>query len=1504
MKKEKKKIFAIVVLIVLLSTFGISYAYWIQTRTQTSRNTLNSECFKVTILNESEGITLNNAYPINEEEAQKLEGYSFTIQNICDSLALYQVNLEEIKLPEETKRLNGKFINVSLNGSKAKKLTLFNEVEPTITEPVVTDESHKLATGLLKPNESKNFNLKIWMGDDTPSTDETMNAYFKSKVTIINSYLENENNEILIDINSKNENYSKESETIEFHAMSKLYDLKEYSFDGEEYFPIENPGVQEYTFEKKYDKEGTYTIYFKDVEDNITFNEFETTLLDQEGPKITVTKESEKIKIKFEDSKSGNKSYKIEDGSEEKWIDLTGNISEVEYTPSNNAIIFITVKDNVDNESKTDYYTLGNDENKPQVNVTHSLTDNWGISDNIQLDLSDEESGIKEIKILKDDEEFYYEKLEVASTTYQLQKELKENGNYKIIIKDLAGNETSEEFIVDKIDKNPPIIDGDIIVDGSTVTIDLTKSNDNEMDIKNYEYCIDENCIISDEATHVYEQLSGYHDIVARVYDQNDNSSEIKKEHLLVDPVAKIEDTTYETLQNAINASTQDQTIIVLKNIEENVEVSDEKDITIDLNQFTITSNSEEVPIINNLGKVTITNGNLNANFYAAIISYGTTVINGGTITGGGNTIQINENSIVTIKGTNTIIKSNTTNDEPTILINAGGELNVEEGTINSENSYTINSYGTTNINGGTITGATNTIYIHTGSVVTIKGANTIIGGEDVNTSSYPTIWVDSGGELKVEEGKITSQNSNAIYNHANGTVTISGSTITSSIEPAIHSYGTTTINDGTITSASNAVATYDGVVTINGENVEINGIASEDTYPTIAALENGELKIEKGTITSQNGTTISSFSTVNITGGTIIGEKETIWVDKNGTLNIQGGTVTSHNSSAIRTTENTTVTISGGEISSDSVIAIQSHGITNITGGTITGSENAIDVKAGTVTIAGANTTIKCNETQKYSTIWVYEGGTLNIENGTITSQNERSVIHNSVTGNVTISGGEITSDGGLAIDSYGTTNINGGTITGATNTIKIQDGSTVTIKGQNAIIGGKDIDTGKYPTIWVYEGGTLNVEEGTITSQNSNAIYNAKAGNVTISGGEITSDNSAAIDSHGTMNITGGTIKGTTNTIQIHDSSTVTIKGKNTIIGGKDTNTDTDSYPTIFVYNGGTLNFEDGKVTSEHSSAIYNSETGNVTISGGEITSNGNSTISNYGTMNIKGQNPIINSNTAGGYATIYAYEGGILNIEEGTINAQDGIAVASYSTVNITGGNITSQNSAAIYTSETGNVTISGGKMTSENLYTIISYGTTNVKGKNTIINSNATGNYPAIWAYDGGRLTVEDGKITSQNSFAIYTGETGNVTISGGEITSENLVAIDSHGTTNITGGTIIGGENAIDIKSGTVTVDGANTVIKCNEKQEYATIYVYSQGNLEIKNGLIESGNFSAISIKGKTTISGPATIRNNSSDHSTIFIYEVDGAQYIKQDNCGVNIQNTGGGNLEYRKTS
>ena len=91
--QKKKIVLGIGIILLLLITIGVSYAYWQFITKQTTLNNVDSSCLSISLTDITEGIKLEKAYPISDEEGMKTSPYTFTITNTCNTFLSYEVIL-------------------------------------------------------------------------------------------------------------------------------------------------------------------------------------------------------------------------------------------------------------------------------------------------------------------------------------------------------------------------------------------------------------------------------------------------------------------------------------------------------------------------------------------------------------------------------------------------------------------------------------------------------------------------------------------------------------------------------------------------------------------------------------------------------------------------------------------------------------------------------------------------------------------------------------------------------------------------------------------------------------------------------------------------------------------------------------------------------------------------------------------------------------------------------------------------------------------------------------------------------------------------------------------------------------------------------------------------------------------------------------------------------------------------------------------------------------------
>ena len=197
--------------------------------------------------------------------------------------------------------------------------------------------------------------------------------------------------------------------------------------------------------------------------------------------------------------------------------------------------------------------------------------------------------------------------------------------------------------------------------------------------------------------------------------------------------VAKIGDTIYDSIQNAVNKAPNNTqtTIEVLRETNERITVNSSKNIILDLGNNTI-SNSGNSPIIENHGTLEVINGTLSstANQGAINNKEGHLTVNGITITTTIRQTIYVEGGVTEIKG-NAYLTSATsgipvggTMERATVQCLANGELIITGGTIISENSHAVSNEGILTI--GTKDGSISTTTpVLRGTVYGVKSTGT-----------------------------------------------------------------------------------------------------------------------------------------------------------------------------------------------------------------------------------------------------------------------------------------------------------------------------------------------------------------------------------------------------------------------------------------------------------------------------------------------------------------------------------------------------------------------------------------------------------------------------------------------------------------------------------------------------------------------------------------------------------------------------------------------------------
>ena len=182
MRNKKTVITITSIVAVLLVIIGVTYAYWLLTKTQTGHNLLSSGCLDISLTGEKNDIELQDQFPLSDEDGMKLTPYEFTVTNNCTTSVDYQVNLESIG--DSTNAIKASAIKVALN-DEIKLLTAGGNTEPTVSGAY---ESNMILYGTLAGSsedtseDTVTYELRIWIDENAPISEQ--NKTFQSKISV------------------------------------------------------------------------------------------------------------------------------------------------------------------------------------------------------------------------------------------------------------------------------------------------------------------------------------------------------------------------------------------------------------------------------------------------------------------------------------------------------------------------------------------------------------------------------------------------------------------------------------------------------------------------------------------------------------------------------------------------------------------------------------------------------------------------------------------------------------------------------------------------------------------------------------------------------------------------------------------------------------------------------------------------------------------------------------------------------------------------------------------------------------------------------------------------------------------------------------------------------------------------------------------------------------------------------------------------------------------------
>ena len=474
-----------------------------------------------------------------------------------------------------------------------------------------------------------------------------------------------------------------------------------------------------------------------------------------------------------------------------------------------------------------------------------------------------------------------------------------------------------------------------------------------------------------------------------------------------------------------------------------------------------------------------------------------------------------------------------------------------------------------------------------------------------------------------------------------------------------------------------------------------------------------------------------------------------------------------------------------------------------------------------------------------------------------------------NTFTGPATINGGQLTLEGGSAIEDSVDVAVNAGTLKVSTaETI----GSLTTATGTQTVLdatlttGGNDAST---TSSGVISGAAGLVKEGTGTMTLNGSSANTYSGGTTVTGGTLAATTNEQLGTGDVSVGTDGTLTTSNNTVQsiagLSNQGTVSLGNSATLNTGSshfnnsgtvNTGTSASIIDSGAMTNSGTINFSGGTTTfSSGTNAITNTGTINLNsgtaVVKGSLSGNGTITMGNGTTFQSANNNQAIANNMtlAGGGSATFNTAGNDASIS-GVVSGNAQFTKSGTGNLTLSGNN-TFTGPASI---NGGQLTLQGGNAIANSTAVQLNTGTLKVSSAETIGSlSTAAGTQTVLDA------TLSAGaNNTNTTSSGVISGAAGLVKQGTGTMTLNSSSANTYTGGTTVSGGTLAASTNQ-QLGSGSVTV-GTGATLTTGNGTTQSVAGLANQGSVTLGNNSTLNTGSAHFNNSGTVNVGSSASI--------------------------------------------
>ncbi|EOG5331426.1 filamentous hemagglutinin N-terminal domain-containing protein, partial [Salmonella enterica] len=710
-------------------------------------------------------------------------------------------------------------------------------------------------------------------------------------------------------------------------------------------------------------------------------------------------------------------------------------------------------------------------------------------------------------------------------------------------------------------------------------------------------------------------------------------------------------------------------------------------------------------------------------------------------------------------------------------------------------------------------------------------------GADNTLTSTNGNITIENNGS-SVTDGVFLNgtSDSKAVLNAANGTITLTGSSVNDTGVKVQNA----TLNATKAVIRGNSTSDTTSGSGFSLTNVTLDGNLSDLTNVSLSSAGSGAGAInilDSSVVNSSNRDTLLKMTIENLTS-----------VDMNGTAIYDNATAAWNKSYETETNpnagwifENTSVNASSAELSGvgfiNAAINITTGSLNITNNGAAVLSDSNVTVSGGNVSIvsgAGAADLAETNITAQ-GDITLTTPGQADLTNGTLNSSSG-AVSVTAQNGDFLLGAGNISAQTDITLNASGKADLTNGTLNSSSGAVN------VTAQGGDFLLGAGNISA--QTDITLNASGKADLTNATLSSSAGEVNVTAQGGDFLLGAGNISAQTDITLNASGKADLTNATLSSSAGEVN------VTAQGGDFLLGAGNISAQTD----ITLNASGKADLTNGTLNSSSGAVSVTAQNGDFLLGAGNISA------VNDITLNASGKADLTNGtlNSSSGAVSVTA-QGGDFLLGAGNISAVNDITLNASGKADLNGGTLNSSE---------GNISVRAVSTTSADGISLSDNGNVSAaNGTVTLQGSSATGagvrvSNAAIYAQKA---------VISGNSATGYGFSLTNVTL-GSSLSDLTNVTLSSAGSgagaTNILDSSVVNASNRDTLLNMTIggmtTVDMSGTAIYENATQAWVQDY----GNTSApNNGWIFSNttvNAASADLKGVGFNDSNLTINNGS----------------------------------------